>query len=115
MSEITGAAVLNALARHIGRDNGVSCARLVTEIVGPQMAAAPYHERRLRKAIEALRHDGHHICGHPASGYYIAANAQELDDTCAFLYERAMTTLAQIAAMKRVSVPDLRGQLHLPT
>jgi hypothetical protein len=35
--------------------------------------------------------------------------------TCNFLYDRAMTSLRQIATMRRVSLPDLRGQLHLPT
>jgi hypothetical protein len=31
-----------------------------------------------------------------------------------FLYHRAMTSLKQVAAMKRVSLPDFRGQLNLP-
>lgn len=32
-----------------------------------------------------------------------------------YLYRRAMTSLAQVSAMQRVSLPDLRGQIHLPT
>lgn len=112
MNEITSAAVLDALARHIGAGNGVTGEKLVAEIVGH---ADPYAERHLREIVVRLRLEGAHICAHPTRGYFMAATAEELDATCIFLYERAMTTLTQIAAMKRISLPDLRGQLHLPT
>ena len=82
------------------------------EIRGKSNAAA---ERSLRDAVVRLRLDGHHICAHPRDGYYLAETDRELDATCIFLYERAMTSLSQISAMKRVSLPDLRGQLRLPT
>jgi hypothetical protein len=114
MSAITPAAVLQALSRHIGRANGVRADRLVAEITGDSDADT-VGERRLREAIVQLRNDGHHVCGHPGDGYYMAATPEELDATCLFLYERAMTALVQIARMKRVSAPDLRGQMHLPT
>lgn len=111
---ITPSQVLQALTHHIGRDNGVRVDRLVAEITGD-----PAHdeaaERQVREAVVHLRNDGHHVCAHPSSGYYMAATPDELDETCEFLVERAMTTLKQVAAMKRVSLPDLRGQLHLPT
>ncbi len=106
-------AVLSALSRHLGKDNGVSANALVIEICG--LYATTATERQLRKLIEVLRREGHHICGHPAEGYYIAANEAELLRTCSFLHDRAMTTLAQVAAMRRVSLPDLRGQLRLNT
>jgi hypothetical protein len=68
----------------------------------------------VRKAIEELRREGHRICATPETGYFMAANDDELDRTCGFLYARAMTSLTQVAAMKRVALPDLRGQLRLP-
>lgn len=105
-------ALLAALAHHIGEASGVHADALAREACGDDSARA---QRQLRHAIEALRREGHHICGRPESGYFIAASDAELDGTCRFLYERAMTTLQQIAAMKRVSLPDLRGQLRLPT
>lgn len=114
MSEITPAKVLQALSRHIGRNNGVRVDRLVAEIT-----CAPGHneaaERQVRDAVVHLRNEGHHVCAHPSNGYYMAANLEELNETCSFLVERAMTTLKQVAAMKRISLPDLHGQLHLPT
>lgn len=114
MNAVTPVAVLQALSRHIGRKNGASVDQLVAEITGAsgQDAAA---QRHVREAVVQLRNDGHHVCAHPSTGYYMAATPEELDETCEFLVERAMTTLKQVAAMKRISLPDLRGQLHLPT
>lgn len=111
-SDLTIARVLAALARHIGRDNGVRGDRLVVEILGSH---DPASERSLRQIVTELRLQGHHVCATPEHGYFLAASAEELDATCLFLHERAMASLKQIAAMKRISVPDLRGQLHLPT
>jgi hypothetical protein len=111
---LTSTSVLQALSQHIGRNQGITAAQLVCEILCLPVSD-PVEERRLRRIVEDLRREGHHVCAHPTDGYFIAATASELDDTCAFLYERAMTSLKQIAAMKRISLPDLRGQLHLPT
>ncbi len=109
---LTADAVLVALLHHQGADQGVSCRQLVQEIAG--LYACSADERRLRTVIEQLRRDGHGICGTPETGYFVAASDAELVHTCNFLYARAMTSLAQIAAMRRVTLPDLRGQLRLP-
>lgn len=105
--------VLGVLAYHIGRDHGISCSGIVRRLNGGHDDAAL--ERQVRQVIQKLREEGEHICGHPATGYFVAANLEELDGTCLFLYERAMTSLKQVAAMKRVSLPDLAGQLKLPS
>lgn len=106
--------LLQALRHHIGQAYGVSAASLVAEITG-RVHADPVSERVLRAHVNTLRREGHHICAHPVTGYYIAETDAELAATCEYLYDRAMTSLQQIAAMKRVSLPDLRGQLKLPT
>lgn len=111
--EITKADVQQALARHIGAANGVHARDLVQEITGFGDDSAL--QRQLRHAIEELRREGAHICGTPQSGYFMAQTPEELNQTCVFLHDRAMTTLSQVAAMKNVSLPDLRGQLRLPT
>lgn len=120
MSEhITRERVQHVLSRHIGKDNGLSITELLACCDAEWMLKSDTEtkaaERHLRKLIEQLRMEGQHICAHPSSGYFVAANADELDRTCLFLHERAMTSLKQVAAMKRVSLPDLRGQLNLPT
>lgn len=111
MSILSKEAVLWTLSHHIGAAQGIHARDLVIRIVGVQSAAA---ERDLRALIERLRRDGYHVCGTPSRGYHMAANADELLATCQFLYARAMTSLSQVAAMQRVSLPDLRAQLRLP-
>lgn len=104
--------VLFALAMHRGAANGVHARELVRGICGETSSAL---ERQLRDVIVVLRSRGEHLCGTPESGYYMADSEAELLTTTRFLYDRAMTSLSQVAAMRRVSLPDLRGQLRLPT
>ncbi len=102
--------VLDVLGDHEGAGNGLTARELVRKICGISTAAG---ERRLRHVIEALRAAGHRIGAHPSHGYFLARTDEELEATCDFLYARAMTSLRQVAAMKRVALPDLRGQLRL--
>lgn len=103
--------VLRELSSHIGKANGLKAADLVAEITWESATDAQC--RHLRQVIEDLRREGQHICAHPSSGYFIAANEQELNDSCKFLVDRAMTSLSQVSAMKKRSLPDLHGQLGL--
>ncbi len=104
--------VLDALADRVGAASGISARALVAHLLGGQYHAAA--ERQLRHVIEVLRANGAPICATPAHGYFLAETAEDIDQTCLFLYSRAMTSLKQVAAMKRVALPDLRGQFHLP-
>lgn len=106
--------VLAALSSHVGHMNGIA-AKLLAVAITHDFADTSAQERRLRQIITELRMEGHHICAHPETGYFIAETADELDRTCLFLYERAMASLQQISRMKQVALPDLKGQLHLPT
>lgn len=108
--QLTPATVLEALRERLGEQNGISARALVIEITHCESAA---DERRLRSIVEQLRSDGHRICAHPESGYFTAADDDELQRTLDFLYRRAATSLRQIAAMNRVSMPELRGQLGI--
>lgn len=108
--DLTPSLVLNVLGDHAGAGNGITARDLVRKCCGVSTAAG---ERRLRSVIEQLRLAGHPIAATPAEGYFLAEADAELDATCEFLYARAMTSLSQVAAMKRVALPDLRGQLRL--
>lgn len=112
MHALTRDTVQFHLAMHIGEEAGVRACDLVREICGATSAA---QERQLRYLIEELRRAGQHVCGHPSTGYYMAANQDELLRTVKFLHDRSMTGLTQAAAMQGVSLPDLAGQLRLPT
>lgn len=112
MSELNRDRVLWALAMRKGAANGIKASDLVREICGE---TSPALERQLRHVIEELRRAGQHVCGEPTNGYYIAASTEELLRTVKFLHDRAMTSLSQAAAMQNVSLPDLAGQLRLPS
>ncbi len=112
-NEISTLTVQVILSLHIGKNNGICARDLADTCLG--RAASQAEQRHLRAVIQELREQGQHICAHPATGYFIAANAEELDATCEFLYERALCSLKQISRMKKVSLPDIRGQLRLPT
>lgn len=99
-------AVLNALSAHQGRANGIGARRLAEQLQLPQ--------RQLRKLISACRDDdGVAICGTPSTGYFMAVTAEELQATCKFLEHRALHSLLVLSRMKKVSLPDLMGQLML--
>lgn len=110
-NNLTPDTVLAVLQTSVGEAHGVTAEQLVLAITGRRSDA---DQRRLRSVIEALRTAGHRICANPTHGYYLAANENELDRSCSFLFDRAMTSLRQVSAMKRVALPDLRGQLGLP-
>lgn len=96
--------LLIVLAEHIGAEKGISA-----EEIACALGVMP---RQVRAMITDLRRTGVAICGHPTTGYYIAATAAELEETCAFLRSRAMHSLALEAAMRRQTVAELVGQIR---
>lgn len=102
--------LMDELRRHIGRDEGIHMRDLISRVLNTVLVEDAA-ERKARELITALRNEGHPICAHPASGYYLAANQQELDATCAFLLERSQSTVDQVCAMKGVLPVDLYHQL----
>lgn len=99
------ALVLTALQSRIGVARGMHEAELV--------AITLLNGRICRKAIELLRLDGVQICGKPETGYYIAATADELNQTTDWMFKRAAKTLKQISRMKKIALPALVGQINL--
>lgn len=73
------------------------------------------NERTLRSLISAAREDGTAIVGTPETGYYIAQTPAELEQCCAFLRSRAMHSLRIESRLRNIPLPELLGQLHLPT
>jgi hypothetical protein len=113
LNEITPDTVLAALRRRVGPANGATVRELATEILGTPSDAAD--ERRLRQVIEQLREEGHPVCATPDEGYHHAADAADLERTLMFLVRRIEGTARKVARMKGVALPDLYGQLGLPT
>lgn len=102
----TTTALISLLSTHLGAENGISARYLAASLrVTP---------RELRKLISDCRYaHGMAICGHPKTGYFIALTADELDLCCKFLQRRALHSLSLLCRMRKVSMPDLVGQLKL--
>jgi len=95
------------LAAHIGRANGVTAEALARVLDIPP--------RAVRLLVTELRDEGTAVCGHPATGYFIAATPEEIEATCRFLRGRAMKSLALESRLRNIPLPDLLGQLTLKT
>lgn len=110
LQEVTPHAVLAALQGRVGAANGIKASDLAYVITRRVSAA---DERRLRDCVVLLRTQGQPVCASPEHGYFLAANDDELNATCRFLLDRAMTGLNQVAALKHKAMPDLAGQFGL--
>ena len=99
--------LLKVLARHIGKGHGLGVAALALQVGVTQ--------RQVRKFVTDLRQDGVAVCGTPTHGYYIAGTAEELEETCQFLRQRALHSLTLESRLRKVPLADLVGQLLLRT
>lgn len=99
--------LLNLLCRHIGKRNGLGVG-----VLGDWVGVLP---RQVRLMVTELRQDGIAVCGTPRDGYYIAASAEELEETCRFLRQRALHSLTLESTLRKMPLADLLGQMHLRT
>jgi len=99
--------LVTLLSRHIGKGNGIGVKDIARQI--------GVNERHVRTMVSDLRDEGLAVCGTPRHGYYIAATPEELEETCTFLRRRAMHSLGLESRLRRIPLPDLLGQLHVPT
>lgn len=104
---ITSAHLLSVMSGHVGAASGVTAKALAE-----QLATTARHVRTL---VSELRLGGIAVCGHPKTGYFIAATPEELEQTCAFLRSRAMHSLVLESKLRHVPLPELIGQLRLKT
>lgn len=103
---MNAAQLLNLLSHHKGRANGIHVAALERQTGLPG--------RSVRKLISELRTEGTAICGKPATGYFIAETAAELDEFCIkYLESRAMHSLTLSSRLRKIPLPVLAGQLFL--
>lgn len=99
--------LLTSLQNHIGANNGISAEQLARQHA--------CEKRHVRTLVSELRTAGIAVCGHPRTGYFIAATPEELEETCQFLRSRAMHSLQLESALRQVPLPDLLGQMRLRT
>lgn len=93
--------------RHAGKEHGIGAEALARQLC--------ISERVLRSLVSEAREQGLAISATPDTGYYIAQTPEELEESCEFLRSRALHSLRMEAQLRRIPLPDLLGQLRLPT
>jgi len=102
------AALLHVLARdHTGRERGIRAVDLARKV--------GIDERTLRTLVTTLRDDGTAVVATPETGYYVAEAPDEIEECCQFLRSRALKSLLLESRLRNVPLPDLLGQIRLPT
>ena len=97
--------LLIALLDHCGQEHSISAKALAIKV--------GVSARKLRGLVTECRIDGTAICGHPSSGYFVARNTEEVEETIAFLKHRALTSLMLASTLGKRPLADLIGQLHI--
>jgi hypothetical protein len=108
--------VLRILARHIGPDRAIGMAELFEEATGQPVAHKINDTRELRHTISNLRRAGVPVCSASwkgMQGYYLALGPEDLESFCKRLERRGLKSLAQAAALRRLALPELLGQLAM--
>lgn len=95
------------MVSHCGKHSGIGVKAISDKLNVP--------ERRVRQLVTECRECGIAICGHPATGYFVAQNSEELQETMDFLKDRALHSLKLASTLGNIPMADLIGQLHLKT
>ena len=70
-------------------------------------------QRDIRKAVSDLREDGVPVAATPATGYYLAETADEINECCQLLRGRALHSLRLVSRLTKLALPELLGQMRL--
>jgi biotin operon repressor len=96
------------LARsHQGAAHGASAEALARALDTP--------ERRVRMLVTEAREEGVAIAATPEHGYFIAVLPDEIDLCCKFLRARALKSLLLESRLRNIPLPELLGQMRLPS
>ncbi len=110
------AKLLTVLTRHVGETNAISMGELYEAVFGEQWKNKVNDTRKLRLLVNKMRSEGIAICSttdQNNGGYYLAAAGSEVNDYLRRLERRALKILWRISKIKKVSLPELLGQMRL--
>lgn len=110
------ARLLSILTTHIGETNAISMAELYERVFDKRWHNKVNDTRKLRLLINKMRSEGIAICSttdKDNGGYYLAAAGSEAQDYLRRLERRALRILWRISKIKKVSLPELLGQMRL--
>jgi hypothetical protein len=95
------------LDSHIGRAQAIKVPDLARHLA--------FRERELQYIVRSLRMQGARIASTAArpAGYYIPETVEEAEEYKQEQYSKALATLQSTAAVLRVNLPELLGQLRI--
>jgi len=108
--------LLGILSRHVGREKAIGMGELYEEVFDRPWRNRINDTRALRTLIQELRKEGVAICSacaYAGGGYYLAAAGSEMEDYLSRLRSRALRALALEARLRRITLPELLGQMQL--
>jgi len=105
------------LQSHLSADNCILMNEIFVSVTGSHIIPNRRYDqtRIIRSIIKELREDGRPIGIKAGSngGYFTAQNDEELESTILLFHHRAMSSLKQEAALKRISFSELLEQYEL--
>lgn len=108
--------LLMVLSRHVGEEKAIDMGVLYERVFEESWENKISDTRRLRTIITALRHQGVPIGSLPSKhggGYYLVRAGSELDEYCGRLRRSALNKLVIEARLRRISMPELLGQMRM--
>jgi len=108
--------ILMILARHVGEEKAIDMGELYSRVFDEPYTHKINNTRRLRTVITALRQKGVPIGSTAAKnggGYYLVRAGSELDAYCGRLRRAALNKLAMEARLRKISMPELLGQMQM--
>lgn len=108
--------ILKVLNRHMGKENAISMGELFRRVYLEDWSDKINDTRPVRKAVEDMRFEGFligDIRKRTGGGYYIARSPSELNEFFDRRIYEALKKLKMVSAMKRISMPELLGQMML--
>jgi len=110
------ARLLTVLTRHIGEANAISMGELYEAVFEKTWKNKVNDTRKIRALINKMRSEGVAICSttdQNRGGYYLASAGSEVNDYTRRLERRALKILWRISKIRKISLPELLGQMRL--
>jgi hypothetical protein len=105
--------VLIIMTRHIGPTRGIGMGELYARATGRDWKNRINDTRVIRLAITDLRRAGSAICSSVSNGYYLAQTESDMTGYLESLHRVALKKLSLEAGLRRMTLPDLLGQMAL--
>ncbi len=108
--------IVTILSRHVGITRAIGMGELYSQVYGKSWKNRINDTRGMRYLITELRDEGVPVCSIVApngGGYYLASTSGELDNWLGRDHRKALRILAREAKIRRTTLPELLGQMHL--